>query len=199
MHAYATNQSRTRVVIVLAVIAVPASVLLGRIPLFDGWGWVYSISYPTVLAALLWVFRDWAWSTKAVQWFPESLPDVSGLYEGTLTSTWKADPDDEPVEIDIRLEIIQNWLQFRLYFEVQGDATSTAESTTAALIDHGGGTAVLIYTFHNRPQKPAAAPDMHPHDGTARLRFNGGTAKGHYYNARLRQGSMELRRVRRWP
>lgn len=197
MHAYATSSSRTRVGIMLAAIAIPVSVLVNLLPLPASSGWVYSISYPTVLGLFIWAFRDRAWATSAVQFLPESVPDIAGVYEGTLESSWKADPDDDPTTMDIRIEIVQNWLRLRLYFEVRGERTSTAESTTAALDDHGGGTSVLTYTFHNRPEKPTADPDMHPHDGTARLRFDNGKVTGTYYNARRREGTMRLRRVSR--
>lgn len=195
MHAYATNSHRLRVATALAVVAVP--ITLGINAIAPG-SWLYSLSYPAVLAGLLSWFDRYGWRLQSVRTLHDPTPVVAGTYEGRLKSQWRehtADPWND-VDIPIRIEIDQRWTDLRLDFTVLGERTSTAYSTSARLHNVGNGRAELLYTFHNDPERPAADPDMKPHAGTAVLTIlDDGSVNGTYYNARLREGTLTLHRV----
>ena len=197
MHAYATNSHRLRVAITLAAVAVPITLAIDTVA---SGSWLYSVSYPAVLAGLLAWFDRYGWRMPWIRALHQPTPIVAGTYEGRLKSQWREHTDDPWINVDkrIRIEIDQRWTDLRLDFTVLGERTSTAYSTSARLHDVGNGRAELLYTFHNDPERPAADPDMKPHAGTAALTLHDdGSVNGTYYNARLREGTMTLRRTSR--
>lgn len=194
MHAYATG-SRTPVYVALAAPAVAIAVALDWFVDavgFDG-GWF--ISAPSIggaYALLLAAFDTWAWRWR---WLRKigftATPDVEGIYEGTIRSTY------EGKQIPVRLVIEQRWLRVLIRFEVMGTATSSSRSVAAAILEEGHRDSRVIYTYKNQVRPGYAEPDMNDHDGTADIVITPlGTVSGRYFNARGRQGDLRLQRVR---
>lgn len=193
MHAYATG-SRTAVYGYLAVFAVVIALVLNRLADATEFTYGWLISAPSVGAAfagLLGLFDTWAWRW---QWLRTlgvtATPVVDGTYVGTIRSTYGN------AVINVRVSIEQRWLRVLIRFEVLGQATSTSRSVAAAITDEGHKDARVTYTYVNQIRPGIADDDMRDHDGTAELVITpDGRATGRYFNARGRQGVLELTRA----
>ncbi|MET3919957.1 hypothetical protein ABIB26_000883 [Arthrobacter sp. UYEF20] len=158
---------------------------------FD-YGWI--VSAPSVggfFVILLRVFDTAAWRWHWVRRVGvTSTPIVEGIYEGTLRSTYQG------VEMPVRLKVEQRWLRIIIRFQVLDPQTSESRSAAAAVTDEGHHDARLIYTYSNQIRHGIADDDMNDHDGAADVVLTpDGHIRGRYFNARGRQGVLELTRV----
>lgn len=193
MHAYATG-SRTEAYSFLAVIAVILAIALNAGVDATGFEFGWIVSAPSVggfFAILLRLFDTKAWRWK---WIRRSgitaTPIVEGIYEGKIRSTYQG------VEVPVRLKVEQRWLRILIRFQVLNPQTSESRSAAAAVTDEGHNDARLIYTYSNRIRHGIADDDMGDHDGAAEVVVTpDGQISGRYFNARGRQGTMQLSRV----
>jgi len=201
MHAYSTHESRVRVYSLLAVLSIAAAWLVSLVTSnFDWPQWL--VSAPSVVGAyalLYRVFDKWFWRTPLAQrsWFLE-VPDLSGTYDGKLTSTYRDNTGDN-MAIDISLVIQQTWTNMSVEMAVtSGTSTSWSMSAVGSISQDGTATR-LIYLYRNKVNPGLADEDMRDHEGVADLRVKtDGTLEGSYFNARKREGTIQaIRRTAR--
>lgn len=194
MHAYATDESRTKGYAYLAVGAVMVAIVTNWIVEETGFAPTWLVSAPAVAGAfglLFEVFDRWGWRAH---WGPLRLsntPNIEGRYDGELVSTF------EGRTLPISLVVDQTWTRLGVRFEVLDNTTSTSRSLTARLERVGHAHAVLTYTYRSQVRPGVADADMGDHDGTAELTIDlsSNTASGRYYNYRGRQGTISVRRT----
>ncbi|MDO9356237.1 MAG: hypothetical protein Q7T55_21245, partial [Solirubrobacteraceae bacterium] len=176
------------------VLAIGASRAFAALQIEPDWLW----SAPTVAAAFgalyaLLEHRAWRWRWVRALGIVNT-PVVEGVYVGRLQAPpWRpgVPATDRPATVSIQ----QTWKTISITFAIDQPASSTSRSMTAELLRLGRDTAQLTYTYTNNVTPGVADPDMHDHDGTARLVIlETGAATGRYYNFRGRQGSLTLQR-----
>jgi hypothetical protein len=193
MHAYATG-SRTTAYGYLAVIAVILALALNAAVDATSFSYGWLLSAPSVGAAFVLLLG--AFDTKIWRWVwlrkfgVTSTPVIDGTYEGVAKSTYAN------TIIPVRLTIDQNWLRILIRFEVVGLETSTSRSAAASVLNEGRDDARVTYTYSNRIKPSFADADMRDHDGAAELVITpSGLVRGRYFNARGRQGDLELQKI----
>ena len=192
MHAYATDEDRTKVTVYLAL----GSVGLGQgiSYLLSSLGtalprWVDAPSTMTLFAGLFWLFNSHAWRWEVRKLRLSKIPNLRGTWVGQVRSSH--DAQDTPVVVFVN----QTWLRVtvRLATERSGSASTMAALNTEEATEPG-----LKYEYLNEPVA-TAIPTMHIHRGTAHLRAwpDGKTLEGNYYAGRDRMnlGTIHLRWV----
>ena len=153
--------------------------------------WITAPSGFLLFGLILKVFDRWTWKWAPIRlFFGLDTPDLTGSWEGTLTSSF----DNHAVKHKALLDIKQSWsrISIKATFE-----KSKSQSTTAAIVTTGMASPVLIYGFTNRPDADSKL-SMHTHSGTAELYFeNKGALLGGYFTSRDRQnnGGLTFHRV----
>lgn len=195
MHVYSAD-SRSRAYAVIVTLAVLVALAANGVLHALRWNLDWIASAPTVAAAfgLLYELTDaWAWRLRVLHRIGViQTPVIDGTWEGRLVSSWNN------AEVPVKLRIDQRWTHLVIAFEVAGRTTSTSLSVAASLHEAGHEHARLTYTYKNQIRPGVADDDMHDHDGTADLDFDlgAGIASGRYFNARSRQGTLELTKSR---
>lgn len=198
MHPYSTHESRVRVYSLLAILSVAVAWFISLVTsTFDWPQWLVSApSVVGVYALLYQVFDRWFWRTLLAQrsWFVE-VPDLSGIYEGILTSTFK-DSTGNNVVIDISLLVQQTWTNMSVEMAVTSGSSTSRSISAVGSISQDGTATRLIYLYENKVNPGLADDDMHDHAGAADLRIKtDGTLEGSYFNARRRAGTIQATRV----
>ena len=197
MHPYSTHDSRVRIYSLLAILSVAVAWLISLATSNLDWPhWLVGAPSVVCVYALLYqVFDRWFWRTPAARhsWFVE-VPDVSGTYDGKLTSTYRDSAGNNAV-IDISLVIQQTWTNMSVEMTVTS-GTSTSRSISAVGSISKDGTATrLIYLYKNKVHPALADDDMRDHEGVADLKIKtDGTLEGSYFNARKREGTIQATR-----
>src|SRR5207249_2539262 len=120
------------------------------------------------------------------------LPNLSGTWEGYVTSTFDSHADKHAATIEVR----QTWT--RIVVTLRTDHSESHSLAATLLVDQAFGP-LLSYEYLNEP-KPNALAAMQTHRGTARLRLESGNEMdvldGEYYAGRGRenQGIMHFER-----
>lgn len=163
MHPYATDSDvRRRIWLVLVFLALLLAAglhtLLTRTRVQPPW-WVDVPSPLGFLAVTYGAFDRWAWRwglwrrTELV-----SVPDLSGIWEGTVTSSHGS-------EARATVRIAQTWTLIGIALETE---RSTSRSLTAAVLTRDPAGGLLIYEYLNEP-RATAVETMQTHHGTAIL------------------------------
>ncbi len=124
-----------------------------------------------------------------------NLPNLSGTWEGYVTSTFDSHADKHAATIEVR----QTWT--RIVVTLRTDHSESHSLAAALLVDRSFGP-LLSYEYLNEP-RPNALAAMQAHRGTARLRLQSARGvevlDGEYYAGRGRenQGIMYFERRRR--
>lgn len=197
MHPYSTHESRVRVHSLLATVSVAVawSVSLAMSN-FDWPQWL--VGAPSVVGAyalLYQVFDRWFWRTPLAQrsWFLE-VPDLSGIYDGKLTSTYR-DSAGNNVIIDISLVIQQTWTNMSVEMAVTSGTSTSRSISAVGSISQDGTATRLIYLYQNKVNPGLADDDMRDHEGVADLRVKtDGALEGTYFNSRKRAGTIQATR-----
>jgi len=93
-----------------------------------------------------WAFDRWLWRTKWVLKLTE-VPDLNGVWKGTLTSSW-IDPDTgHPKEIDMTLIIEQTWSKMKCEGRFK---ESHSDATVISLSPQGSGECQLFFAYVNQ-------------------------------------------------
>lgn len=197
MHPYSTYDSKVRVQSLLTVCSVATAWLISIAASTIEWPqWLVGApSVVGVYALLYGVFDRWLWRTpiaQRTQLVP--VPDLSGVYEGRLTSTFK-DADGENVVRDIELMIQQTWTRMSVEMNVISGSSSSRSISAIGSISKDGTSARLIYLYQNKVNPGLADEDMRDHEGVADLRIRpDGSLEGTYFNARTRKGTIQASR-----
>jgi hypothetical protein len=182
MHEYATDVDRTRILIVLAVLAIGAAfvfnALLQKLMIQIPW-WVDA---PSVMGFYL-IFYAWydqvLWRVR-IGLFPLSkIPDVSGVWAGVLTSSFQ-----NKTKYEIVFYIPQTWSKISIRTET---VTSTSSTIMGALNTDHSPHPGLYYEYISEPGA-FATETMHAHKGTGHLKLSADnkTLTGDYYTGRDR-------------
>lgn len=149
-----------------------------------------------VYAILAVLFVKWGWKLKFFHPWLVPLPNLQGIWEGELKSTW-IDPDTQPPipPIPATLTIRQGFSSIACVLRT---AESESESTAAQLTEaEGSGVIRLYYTYANRPQA-GVRHRSEMHEGATVLTLKPGdplVLEGPYWTSRRTTGDMSFRRV----
>ncbi|MGF1652948.1 MAG: hypothetical protein ACFCUP_06475 [Actinomycetales bacterium] len=198
MHAYASYGNHVRVYGLLAVVSVVSAWTLywlsGLVALPQ---WLISVPSVAGVFGLLYVaFDRWAWKWKVSRLLGLSpTPDLSGSYDGELTSTYRSTEDGEYFKVAIEIEVVQSWSKLAVTLSVKrGTSTSRSISAMAAMTQHGEATR-LVYVYRNQVSPGIADEDMRDHEGMADVVITrDGRLEGRYFNSRPRSGSLLAQR-----
>ncbi len=198
MHAYASLGNHVRVYGLLAVLSVIVSWglywLAGLVSLPE---WLISVPSVAGVFALLYVaFDRWAWKWRVCRMFGLSpTPDLSGCYDGLLTSNYRMSGDDGPSQREIEIQIVQTWSRLAVTLKVKrGTSTSTSISAMAAMTEYAEDTR-LVYVYRNQVAPAIADSDMSDHEGMADITISRqGELRGRYFNSRPRSGTLVAQR-----
>lgn len=197
MHSYSTNESRVGVYGVFAVLSVVLAWLISTLTESLEWPqWLVSApSVVGVFAALYTVFNRWLWRIKVIQNMGLGvMPDLTGIYEGKLTSNFK-DAAGENVVRDIKIEIQQTWTAMSVEMDVTSGTSSSRSISAVGSVSRDGTSTKLVYVYRNKVNPGIADDDMQDHEGTADLRIKtDGRLDGTYFNDRLRKGTIQARK-----
>ena len=176
MHAYSTHESRVRVYSLLAILSVAIAWMVSLVTSnFDSPQWLVSAPSVVGVYALLYQFFDrlfWRTSVAQRSWFTE-VPDLSGTYDGKLTSTFR-DSAGNNVVIDISLVIQQTWTKMSVEMAVTSGSSTSRSISAVGSISQDGTATRLIYLYQNKVNPGIADDDMHDHEGVADLRDKDG-------------------------
>jgi hypothetical protein len=193
MHAYATDEDRTRAILYLAVASAALGSAAGYLLSLFGNSlphWLTAPSTMTVFGMLFWIFNRYAWAWHVRSARPSKIPDLRGTWAGVVHSSH--DNRDTPVTVYIR----QTWL--RISVRLESERSASASVMAALNTDEAPAEQGLNYEYLNEPVA-TALPTMHIHRGTAHLRVSpdGTTLEGNYYSGRDRTnvGTIRLRKV----
>ena len=197
MHPYSTNESRIKVYSILALLSVGIAWLIWLIA--ENFKWPqWLIGAPSVLGVygvLYWLFDRRFWSSRlAHRTGLTDVPNLSGFYEGKVTSEWK-DGSGNNVVRDISLEIQQTWTEMSVEMNVTSGSSTSRSISAVALISRDGSSARVFYVYRNEVYPGIADEDMLDHEGVADVRINAdGALVGRYFNARPRKGTIQAKR-----
>lgn len=156
----------------------------------DFWG--ISITSLTLLGffgILYAIYSRWLWKVPLIKNL-HNVPNLSGLWKGELTSTFKT--NGKPTRVKVSIEIIQDWdhMRIKCYFP-----KSSSYNNGAFLSFNGSNGVDLGFPYCN---------DAHcldwktkKHDGYNFLNISGSTMTGQYFTNREdgTSGIMELKRI----
>jgi SMODS-associating 2TM, beta-strand rich effector domain len=198
MHHYSTPESRVRVYGAIAVPAVISAWLIYWAT--SGLSWPeWLISAPSVVGtyALFYsLFDRYAWNWRLSRQLGLSgVPNVSGIYEGELVSSW-IDASGSKVRRPVRFEIAQTWSRIHIYMKVTTGSSSSQSQSAVASVGANPNAARTRYIYINKVNPGLADEDMADHDGAAEILIRpSGELTGTYFNGRPRKGSIVAKRV----
>lgn len=190
MHEYATDVDRSKVLIILAILAI--AITVGINTLVQKWAiqfpwWSDSPSVMLFYGIIYGLYNQFLWRQHVGPRPLSKIPDVSGVWAGVLTSSY-----NQGTKINAVVYINQTWskISIRLETETSSSYTIMAALNTDEFLDPG-----LKYEYLSEPGA-FAKETMHIHRGTGNLRLSidGKTLSGEYYTGRGRQnfGSLVL-------
>jgi hypothetical protein len=152
--------------------------------------WVEAPSVMSLYGLIHWVQDRWGWRWRLGPMRLSGIPDFSGTWYGTATSTY-----NEGTSFEGMLTIHQTWTQVVVQYHTD---SSMSCSRMAAINVTPGSSQGLVYEYMNDPHSTADGT-MHAHRGFAFLKqsADGEWMEGDYYTGRDRanQGRLRLRRV----
>lgn len=130
------------------------------------------IGIPVIYWILSTVFDKWLWKTKPINLILK-VPDLNGVWEGTLCSSYDGQ------SIPMKLEIHQTWnkIECTSYFDKSGST-----SNVAAVYSEESGGPVLYFGFHN--QSKDISTGTQSYDGYNILHVRKDKLTGEYFNNR---------------
>ncbi|MCK9150482.1 hypothetical protein [Methanobacterium alcaliphilum] len=133
-------------------------------------------------------------------WMPfVKIPDMNGIWKGTLYSSFTEDGSKEKTKVDATMEITQTWQDIVIRLKTD---SSISETVTAAFFTKNQNAIKLTYQFESKP-KPHSGYELHDHKGTGwiTLSHDKKTFEGDYYNGRDRGnfGSLKFTKTSKWP
>jgi len=193
MHAYATDVDRKGVPIILALVAIGATLLflyvIQTLKITVPW-WIDAPSVMGFYGIFYALYDRVLWRLHMGSLSFSHIPDVNGVWAGVLASSY-----NNGTRIDIVFYIEQTWTKISIRTETE---TSTSSTTMAALYTDEYLEPGLKYEYLSEPG-PFATPTMQIHKGAGHLHLSadGQTLTGDYYTGKGRQtyGTIELRLV----
>lgn len=148
-----------------------------------------------IVTAVVTLFERYIWRWKILHpWFV-SVPDLTGTYSGTISSTWLGQGNTQGGGvIPVYLSVFQTLssLTVRLYTE-----ESASISLCSALIESEDGYWEVVYTYRNEPDL-LVQERSRIHHGGLRMKLEDDTPltlRGNYFTDRSTSGEAVLKRV----
>ncbi len=198
MHAYSTDESRVGVYSVIALFAVILAWMIVAVTSRFSWPqWLVSAPSMGATFVLTYAVFDryvWRWSLLR-RLSLVGVRDLSGTYEGRLTSTFK-DEQGDPIERDITLQVVQTWTRVKIEMTVRSGTSSSMSTSALGSVTNDGTASCLTYIYKNKVNPGLADADMGDHDGAADLRiYADGHVTGRYFNSRPRAGTITATKI----
>jgi hypothetical protein len=198
MHAYSTDSAERRMIpLFLALAAIGTSI--GVAHLLAMWrigipAWLSPLDTMTFYGLFYWLFDRVVWRWRWVHRLHlTNVPDISGLWQGHVTTTRMAGAAVTTTPTAITFTIRHTWTELAINGRSE---QSVSNSLSAHMLVLSGCS--VSYEYTNEPL--ASAPDtMHAHRGLASLSLTGYVLRGEYYSGRDRQniGTIEVQRAPR--
>jgi hypothetical protein len=152
----------------------------------------------TVYATFHLIFVGWLWKFPLLRAWLVPLPNLTGRWKGTLTSTWREREVEKSSRRDITLIIRQKFSSISC---VMYSSESMSVSDAAVLMDGGAsGIPVLSYNYQNTP-RVSARERSNVHLGAVVLRVHlspdAWFLQGEYWTNRQTAGEMQLNFISR--
>lgn len=196
MHPYASDSDeRTYIPFFLAGFSIGAALLLSMgltYARLDPPWWLEAPSVLGFYSLFHKVFDRWLWRTRIMRALRIThVPDLSGNWEGSVTSSY----DHHATQVPVTVRIDQTWSRFSLRLRTE---QSRSHTTVTAYFIHGPDGATLSYQYVNEPIA-SAKETMHIHHGAGRLVLSSdrNELSGDYYSSRGRQNVGTMRLTRR--
>lgn len=194
LHHYTADTSdRTRVHIILFIVSVATAwafaALCNYFDIKPYW-WLDTPSVFGFYGIFFALFNNYLWRVTFFRklFFIET-PNLNGIYEGEISSSYDAFQTQKKVTY----EILQKWNKILVFSETE---TSTSKSLTAAFSLSGVNKKSLVFNYQNTP-KVDATDTMNTHCGFADFYFDTTEAiTGEFFNGRGRKtyGKITLKR-----
>src|SRR5260221_2629037 len=166
MHEYATDVDRSRILIVLAILAIAVAfafnALLQKIMLQIPW-WIDAPSVMGFYALFYLLYDQLLWRMHLGPMTFSKIPDVGGVWAGVLMTSY-----NNETKIEIVFYIEQTWSKIAIRTET---VTSTSFTMMAALNTEQNLDPVLKYEYLSKPET-FAKETMQIHEGTGHLRLS---------------------------
>lgn len=202
MHPYGTDSSE-RFWVLIGLVPISFWLAAGANRFLDqvGIAWPSEAEFlgdPTsaafCLGLLYYVFNRWLWRFPLLRWIDlVKVPDLNGVWEGELRSSYDQYQTGYPATIEIR----QTWTTMSICLRRN---QSRSHSEAAMFLTNAGGGPRLAYTYVNDPIAGEAETTMVMHRGAATLvweRLQGSEQlNGDYYTSHGRSnvGRMQFQR-----
>lgn len=187
MHPYAIDSDERKIVpFGIAFVSVLAALALNRmfyiLHFVPPW-WIDAPSAMGFYELIYTLFNKCFWKSGCLRKIGlVKAPDLNGVWNGTVKSSFNNYNPDKSVEATLR--ITQNWTQISIALETHYSKSRSLAATVITQDPHG---VTLSYEYLNEPH-PNAKSTMHAHRGTAilTLQSNGEVLEGEYYTGRGR-------------
>jgi hypothetical protein len=196
MHPYATDsEERFHVPFGLAVAAILAAYGLAQFLSAMNWSIPWWLDAPSVMGfyGLSRVaFERWLWKLDLLRSLGViQVPDLSGRWRFELDSSFNG------TKIVADVHVRQTWTKIHVRLET---ISSRSNSIVGSILTSDPHDFILSYEFRNEPKQSLATETMHPHRGSAEIRFSRNSpsiGEGEYYSGRDRenQGRISCSRV----
>jgi hypothetical protein len=141
---------------------------------------------------IIWmIFISWAWKFKIFYPWLVPFPNLSGEWEGELTSNWN---NKSLAPIPTEVTISQTF--FNIQVQIKTGESKSFSIGASFDIDTNRGLRQLFYSYLNTP-KPSVRDRSEIHFGTTRLEFKGfkiNELEGEYWTSRETTGELRLKR-----
>lgn len=141
----------------------------------------------TVCSIVSYLFCSYFWKWKIFKgWFVQ-IPDLNGLWRGTLNSTWEGSKT-----IKVNLKIKQSL--FKISCVMFTDESKSESIACDYIIDEDNQKNKLTYTYLNTPD--STVRERSPiHHGSVILDIGDNTLTGNYWTDRKTTGCLKLNRI----
>lgn len=198
MHSYSTDESRTQVYSIFAIISVVLAWSVSAATADFEWPqWLVGPpSMGGMFALLCWLFDRYGWRLAFLRTLGVvTVPDLSGSYEGRLVST-HPDHAGKPTERNLVLRIKQTWTKISIEMELAPETSTSGSISALGFVGQAGSATRLAYVYWNRTNPAVADEDMADHEGAADLRiYEDGRLTGRYWNLRPNAGTIEAQKI----
>jgi len=194
LHSYSSDTKDRYLIhiyLILMSIGIAYLVHLLKEPLqFDVPWWISFPGIFGVYGTLYHTYANWVWSNDVIRKIlGTKTPVISGIYKGTLDSSYDKFKDKKAIEI----RIIQRWDKISIRLNID---SSFSFSQSCSIFLHDNDRPIIVYSYLNEP-KAGAVDTMSIHYGMCTLYIEDGKLSGEFFTGRGRQtfGNIEVLKI----